>query len=213
MSQLPLDLLVLPSGQAVLNQELPLVGASWTASVYSQIAKVQRDPHGYRGGERIKDDAVARDQIMLYFILQNERIPFTTEQVFKWLDLYGHRTQNDEGQEMWIHCGVWFCVDVMIKATGDLVDFLFEPVHLFRAQVSGVNGTMEEISFTFVSNNRIDMLKRRKRRKQRERRAKRRVGRNETQVQVHDAGQNEDGNESMATNELLDRLHSSDSEE
>ena len=219
MSQLPLDLLVLPSGQVGLNQELPLAGASWTPCVLSQIAIVQWNPKGWRGGERIKDEAIARDQIMLFFILQNGLIPFTTEQVFRWLDWYGYRIQNDEGHEIRFHGDVWFYVDVMIKGTGDLVDFLFEDVHLFRAQVSAADGTMEEMSFTFVSNNKIEMLTRGSRRKRRERKPKG-LGSvpatNETQVQAEDEGdlvRNEDENASIATDELLDRLGSSESGE
>ena len=212
MLQLPLDLLC-------LNQELPLAGASWTPCVLSQIAIVQRSPKGWKGGERIKDEAIARDQIMLWFILENRLIPFTTEQVLRWLDWYGYRIKNDEGHEIWWYCNVWFYVDVMIKGTGDLVDFLFEDVHLFRAQVSAADGTMEEMSFTFVSNNKIEMLTRGSRRKRRERKPKG-LGSvsatNETQVQAEDEGdlvRYEDENASIATDELLDRLGSSESGE
>ena len=191
MPQLPLKFLVSPSGLASLEEELPLDGAPWTPCVYLQIAKVQENPKEWSGKQRIKFEAIARDQIMLYFILENGLIPFTTEQVFRWLDWYGHRIKDDEGHEIWFYDDVWFYVDIMIKGTGDLVDFLFKDVHLFRAQVSTAEGTMEEMSFTFVSNNKMEILRKKFKRKRRERKPKG-LGSvpatNETQVQAEDEG-------------------------
>ena len=74
--------------------ELPVYGCQWTDGVLSQIAKIQSDPEGWSGIEQISDDAIRRDQLILGFILENELIPFTTEQVKKWLDWYGFRVKK-----------------------------------------------------------------------------------------------------------------------
>ena len=142
------------SWQALREVELPLYGCQWTDSVLLQIAKIQRNPERWSGCEQLTNDAITRDQLMLLFILETRLIPFTTEQVIKWLDWYGVRIQNNEAPEIWyctaIEPVLSFHVDTMIKGTTDLVNFLFTHSHLFSAKVSTADGTRKELMFTFA---------------------------------------------------------------
>ena len=150
--------------QALKEVELPLYGCRWTDSVLLQIAKVQSNPERWSCGEQLTNDAITRDQLMLRFILETRLIPFTTEQVIKWLDWYGYRIKNNEVLEIWYYPKnepiLSFHVDTMIKGTNGLVDFLFTDSHLFSANVCTADGTMKELMFTFVSKNKEDKIKR-----------------------------------------------------
>ena len=154
------------SWQAMKEVELPLYDCQWTDSVLLQIDKVQSNPERWSCGEQLRIDAITRDQLMLRFILETRLIPFTTDQVIKWLDWYGHRIKNEKELEIWYYPAnepvLSFHVDTMIRGTNELVDFLFKDSHLFSAKVSATDGTMKELMFTFVSKNKEDNIKRRR---------------------------------------------------
>ena len=164
--------------QAMKQIELPLFGCQWTSGVLLQIAVVQADPEGWSGSKQVSYDGVSRDQIILHFILENKLIPFTTEQVLKWLDHYGFRVKSGQEVEIWWYPRRFplysFQVDAMIKGTSALVNFLFAYSPLFLSQVSDPDGTMKDLLFTFVSHNKEEIAKKRCRRPARVRR----VGRN-----------------------------------
>ena len=164
--------------QAMKQRELPLWGCPWTSGVLLQIAVVQANPEGW-SGTKISEEGVRRDRLMLWFILENKLIPFTTVQVVKWLDYYGFRVKSDQELEIW-----WypqrapyysFHVDTMIKGTSALVDFLFADFHLFSTQVSDPDGSIKDLMFTFVSKNKDEIAKKRRRRPPRVRRLTRQI--------------------------------------
>ena len=163
--------------QAMKQIELPLFGCQWTSGVLLQIAVVQADPEGWSGSKQVSYDGVSRDQIILHFILENKLIPFTTEQVLKWLDHYGFRVKSGQEVEIWWYPQRFPCysfhVDSMIKGTSALVDFLFADFHLFSTQVSDPDGTIKDLMFTFVSKNKDEIAKKRRRRPPRVQRVER----------------------------------------
>ena len=163
--------------QAMKQIELPLFGCQWTSGVLLQIAVVQADPEGWSGSKQVSYDGVSRDQIILHFILENKLIPFTTEQVLKWLDHYGFRVKSGQEVEIWWYPRRFplysFQVDAMIKGTSALVDFLFADFHLFSTQVSDPDGTIKDLMFTFVSKNKDEIAKKRRRRPPRVQRVER----------------------------------------
>ena len=127
---------------------------------------------------------------MLRFIEENQLIPYTTEQVIKWLDWYGFRVKINQDAEIWYYphdqsskwdyphdqneqdAEIWyesFQVDSMIKAASALVDFLFKYSHLFSTRVSGEE---EDLLFTFVSKSKEEIVRRNGKRTRRIRKQK-----------------------------------------
>jgi len=180
--------------QAMKQRELPLWGCPWTSGVLLQIAVVQANPEGW-SGTKISEEGVRRDRIMLWFILENKLIPFTTVQVMKWLDHYGFRVKSNQDVEIWWYPRRYplysFQVDAMIKGTGTLVDFLFAYSPLFVTQVSDPDGKTD-LLFSFVSKNKEEIAKKRCKRRPRVER----VGRNRClTMQMEDETSDDDSEE------------------
>ena len=198
---LPLKFPMDPSDwrQAILKVELPLHGQRWSVSVLSHIAHIQRHPESWNSSDQLPKVAIIRDQLMLGFILENQLIPYTTEQVIKWLDWYGTRVKNDKDVEMWCYSHFqqvyYFHVDIMIKGTSTLVDFLLQDSPLFSAKVLEEDDTMKDILFTFVSKNKEDIAKKKHKRARRVRQPRVQMPRSSNEFEPAARTQEEAGDE------------------
>ena len=208
---LPLKFPMDPSDwrQAILKAELPLHGQRWSVSVLSRIAHIYRYPESWNSSEQLPQVAIIRDQLMLGFIVENQLIPYTTEQVIKWLDWYGTRVKKDDDVEIWCYPHFepvyYFHVDIMIKGTSTLVDFLLQDSHLFSAKVFEDN-TMKDILFTFVSKNKEDIAKRKHKRRGRVGRPRAQMARSSNEFEPAASTQEEAGEEDSGDEDSEDEV-------